>query len=51
METIKVKVTSSKYDKGKSLNKIIPLPAFLVGDFLKYNYGVIIKESPEDYVT
>lgn len=50
MERIKVKVTSKKYDDGKSLNKIISIPATIKSRFLYYGYGELVKESPEEKV-
>lgn len=50
LKKIKAKVTSSKFDKGESLHKVIMLPEYLKSDFIKFGYGEIVKESPETNV-
>ena len=50
IKRIKARVTSKKWP-GAEPGEIILLPENLKADFVKYNYGEILKEDPTEFQT
>lgn len=48
MEKIKAVVTSRKWKDGSFVNQTIEIPKFLSKDFVKFGYGYLVQEAPEE---